>query len=209
MNDATILRCREGVSVDYINRIAALYPCADARVWLREEQHPTLAAAWAACPRGDWMLWLAGKFAGPPGSDARRPLVLAACDCARLALPRWESRYPADLRPRRAIGIAEAWARGRLSAPTLADVQAAASAASASADAAYAACAYGAAAAAATSASASVYAYASASASAATAYAAYAVYADADDARAATLAECADIVRRHYPEPPDLGGGKE
>ena len=70
-------------------------------------QFPTLQAAWAACERPDWMLW----YLGAVGTD-RKVLVLCACDCARLALPIYETRYPDDPRPRKAIETAEAWARG-------------------------------------------------------------------------------------------------
>ena len=55
------------------------------------------------------MLWLLGKQSGPPQSDARKKLVLAACACARLAI----ARVPAgENRPLRCIEIAEQWARG-------------------------------------------------------------------------------------------------
>jgi hypothetical protein len=69
--------------------------------------YPDLPAAWAACERGDWLLWLAARLAR---SDVeRRAVVGAAADCARLALaglPR------ADLSFRAAIDAAEAWAVG-------------------------------------------------------------------------------------------------
>ena len=49
--------------MDYIERIADMEACAPALSWLRSEQYPTLQAAWDACPRGDWMLWLLHKRA--------------------------------------------------------------------------------------------------------------------------------------------------
>ena len=49
--------------VDYIERIADMCACAPAMAWLRSEQYPTLQAAWDACPRGDWMMWLLHKHA--------------------------------------------------------------------------------------------------------------------------------------------------
>ena len=152
--------------------------CADAIAWC--ETQPNKAAAWRNCERGDWMLWAIGKTVGPPGDDSRKPLVMAACECARLALP----YLPAgEQRPLAAIETAEAWCRGDA---TLNQVRAAAS---------YAAYAYAAAA--------PAYAYAAhvAAAAAAAAYAAYATYADAD-ARTITLRQCADIVRKHFPKPP-------
>ena len=82
--------------------------CGDAVAWAAG--FPDLGAAWAACERGDWMLWLAGRVSDKPMSDARRPLVLAACECARLALPHVRA---GDDRPLRAIEMAERWARHR------------------------------------------------------------------------------------------------
>ena len=49
--------------MDYIERIADMGACAPALAWLRSEQHPTLQAAWDACPRSNWMLWLLHKHA--------------------------------------------------------------------------------------------------------------------------------------------------
>ena len=152
---------------EYIARIRLLRACPEALRWCA--QHASLAAAWAACERGDWMLWLLGKLAGPPKSDSRKALVLAACECARLALPCVSAD---EERPLKAIETAESWARGEAS---MDDLRAAADAAD---DAAYAA-------------------DAAADAAYAAAYAAY--------ARARTLTQCADIVRKHYPAPPELG----
>lgn len=53
--------------------------CDEARKWCLTQ--PDYQAAWDACERGDWLLWLAGRL----GVD-RRLLVRAACACARLAL---------------------------------------------------------------------------------------------------------------------------
>ena len=87
-------------------RLSRLHACAEAREWAKG--YPDLASAWAACPRADWMLWLAAKAIGKPGSDAHRRLVLAACACARYALPHVR---PGEDRPLAAIEIAERWAR--------------------------------------------------------------------------------------------------
>lgn len=131
--------------------------------------------AWANCQRGDWLLWLCGKLAGKPWSAARKKLVLTACECARLALPYVKA---GDDRPLIAIETAERWARGE--GATRKEVMAAADAAAAArrSAAAYAAAAFAA---------------ADADADAA---------ADAD--RTATLKQCADIVRTHYPHPPEM-----
>ena len=156
--------------------------CKDAVEWA--EAYDTLADAWAACGRGDWMLWYAAQFTGGPRSKSRKRLVLAACGCARLALP----HIPDDeRRPLQAVETAEAWARGERGV-TLAGVRDAA---------AYAAHA----------------AYAAADAADAAAHAAYAAYtayaaayaadAAAHAARGAVLARCADIMRQHYPTIPE------
>jgi hypothetical protein len=183
----------------WLDPIRTLEPCRAALEWLATQ--PDAATAWATCERGDWMLWLAGRYVGEPGSDARRPLALAACACARLALPVFEARHPDDQRPRQAVETAEAWARG---APgvTLDTVRA-----SSAAYATYAS-AYAAASATASFAAASVAASAAASAAASVAAAsAAASFAAASAAASAVtrtdmLRRCADLVRQYYPLPP-------
>jgi hypothetical protein len=165
-----------------------MYACDAALTWVADQ--PATEETWDACPRGDWLLWLLGKL------EVERPrLVLAACECARLVLvhvPQGEGR------PLRAIEMAEAWARGGVGAPTLAEVRHAAAAA-------YAAAAYAAADAAAYAADAAyaaAYAAAAAAAAYAAAYAADAAAYAADAAayaRAEVLTKCAGIVRRHFP----------
>jgi hypothetical protein len=100
-----------------LSRLAA---CGDAREWAEGK---TLATAWRTCPRGDWMLWLAGR-----AEVRRQVLVLAACACARLSLKHVEK---GEKRPLRAIEAAEDWARG--GATTLKQVKDAAAAAAADA----------------------------------------------------------------------------
>ena len=77
--------------------LARYYACSEAREWA--ESYPDTAEgrqrAWAECPRGDWMLWIAGKLSGPVGSPARRLLVRGAVACARTVLdkiPEGEAR---------------------------------------------------------------------------------------------------------------------
>jgi hypothetical protein len=138
------------------------------------------------------MLWLAGRLV--KNDEDRKPIVLAACACARLAL---QYVPKGELRPLHAIETAEAWCRGEA---TIEEVRAARAAAYAAyaADAAYAAAADAADAYAAAAAA----AYAAAAAAAAAAYAAYAADAAAyAAARTKVLAECADIVRKMLPLP--------
>lgn len=87
-----------GVAEEVLKRMGA---CTAGRVWARGK---TLRQAWKECTRGDWLLWLAARV----GVD-QQLLVIAACDCARLAL----GYVPLDEeRPRAAIEKAHAWADG-------------------------------------------------------------------------------------------------
>lgn len=93
--------------------------CTEARVWAL--QFTTLAEAWKACKRGDWMVWLAAKKAGEPGWPTRQEVVLATCACAARALPlcRPKERKIA----RNTLAVVRKWARGEA---TIAEVKAAA-----------------------------------------------------------------------------------
>jgi hypothetical protein len=174
-------RGRETMSTKWYAKLSRVGACEEAREWARTQ--PDAETAWNNCERGDWMLWIIGRTAaGKPWSEERKPLVLAACKCARLALkyvPKGEKR------PRKAIETAEAWVRGETTGD---EVRASAYAAYASTS---ASSANEVADAAAASASATYAAYAASSAAYVAAYAAYA-------ARKTTLRECADIVRGYY-----------
>ncbi len=63
--------------------------------WARTQDCPN--DAWNSCPRGDWLLCLAAKL-----GVEHRVVVLAACACARLALP-----FTRDDRPLHAILVTE------------------------------------------------------------------------------------------------------
>ena len=180
--------------------IKRLKACKEAIEW--GEQFDAPGKAWQECERGEGMLWLLGKLSGKPGSDSRKKLVLAACGCARLSLPYVPK---GEIRSLRAIETAEAWARGDAGI-TLQMVKAAAYAAYAAYYAAYAADAYAADDAASYAAyaayAAAADAYAADDAASYADYAAY--YAAYAAARKATLKKCADIVRQHYPEAPEV-----
>ena len=95
---------------DYLGSLGA---CTEAREWAAG--YSTLAEAWTACERADWLLWYAGRR----GVD-RKILVRAACACARTVLP----YVPVgEDRPHRAIEMAERWCDGLA---TLQEVSAAA-----------------------------------------------------------------------------------
>ena len=136
-----------------VKKLIKLGACREAVSWAEEQADDT--SAWIACERGDWMLWLLGKLSGPAWGERRKLLVLAACECARLALP-----YTHDKQIETCIETVEAWTRGEATQTQVRN-------------------AYDAAAAAATNAAAAT-------------------------ARSRTLHLCADIVRKHYPNPPIL-----
>jgi hypothetical protein len=165
---------------DTAKLLRRLNACPEAREWAKGR---TLRACWDESPRGDWLLWLAGRL------EIDRPtLVLAACACARTAL-----RYvPAgDDRPRAAIETAEAWCRGEatLDQAQEAGARAAAGATWAAAEAAEAAEAGAAAARAAWAAAEAAWAAAGAAGAAA----------EAEAARVAAHAEHARLVRGIIP----------
>ena len=176
-----------------IDKLIGMNACDEGMEYARS--YRTMREAWDKCERGDWMLWLLGRLAGPPESKSRKKLVLAACACARLSL----DHIPAgEQRPLAAIEMAEAWARGQ-DGVSLDDVRRAA-------DSAYA---YAASAASAASASASAAAAADAAAADAAdaASASDSAYASAYGyARKKTLLQCAEIVRSMYPKAPGLKG---
>jgi hypothetical protein len=118
-----------------LSRIGA---CQVAVEWAGE--YETLQEAWAACDRGDWMLWLCGKMIGKEGWPTHQAIVLAACDCAELVLPLYEQRYPADPRVRVCLAITRQWAAGNAAIEAVKVAGCAAyAAADAAADAAHAA----------------------------------------------------------------------
>jgi len=177
---------------NWVKQLHELGACSEAVKWSND--YEALSEAWQVCEHGDWMLWYAGRLSGSPETDSRKKLVLAVCQCARLALPYVRA---GETRPLHAIETAEAWANGQPNV-TLKDVRAAA----------YAYNAYKAAAtysAAAVAANAVAYdAVAAAAAYAAYSAAAYDDY-DAASRQNEILKQCADIVRKYYPEAPTKG----
>lgn len=175
---------------DWVQLLVALEACTPALEWAADQG--AASVAWAECPRGDWMLWLAARA----GVD-RRLVVLAACDCARLALPVWEDRYRDDARPRTAIETAERWARNEASAR---DAASAADAAACAGSAAYSACGPGCALAdAAHSAGSAAYTAVRVHERAYSPYVTSATYAALAAARAGTHRRCADAIRARIP----------
>ena len=173
-------------ATEFSQLLSELSACVEASAWSKGK---SLSAAWKDSKRGDWMLWLCGRMADKPGWPTRKEVVLAACDCAELAL----KHVPAgEDRPRKCIETVRAWAAGTATLDDVLTARRAAAANAADAYAAYAADAY-------------AYAAYATDAAAYTAYATDAAYAadaaayatDATDnrVRAKTLAKCADLVR--------------
>ena len=77
-------------------------------VWLNI-QGKDFQQMWMTSDRGDWLLWFCTHMINHPGWPTHQEVVLASCQCARLALRHIK---PGEKRPLRAIETAEAWARG-------------------------------------------------------------------------------------------------
>ena len=74
---------------DLLLAMTRLDACDDARSWLASCPACTFADLWDACPRGDWLLWLAGRL---PGLEAQVGRATAAV--ARLALATIPDEHP-------------------------------------------------------------------------------------------------------------------
>jgi hypothetical protein len=171
--------------------LLALGACSQAIEWAASFR--SLAAAWRACERGNWMCWLVGRVSGEPGSAARQRLGLLLRETVTFADLAADAADAAAAKAAAATNAAKAAA-----AANAADLAAnAANAADAAAD--YAAYAANAAVLAANAADlAADYAANAAAAAAGTDAAIY------NDLRRKALARIADIVRRHYPKPPRI-----
>ena len=127
---AITMACRMLIrsGMNHIEILRKYGACDEAIAWA--ESQPNAATAWAACERGDWLLWLAARV-----NLDRKLLVQAACACARQAL---QYIRPGEDRPRLAIEAAEAWARGEATIEELRKAADAAASAARYADAAHA-----------------------------------------------------------------------
>ena len=162
--------------IEFSALLVQLRACSEASTWATGK---SLKTAWKTCKRGDWLLWLCGKMADKPGWPTRKEVVLATCDCAKLALKRVKA---GEDRPCKCIEVLRAWAAGKA---TKDDVRLARSDADA---AAYAAASY-------TAYAPASYTAAYAAYAAASYTAAYAAAFLRKRARAKTLKKCADLVR--------------
>lgn len=88
---------------DSLVRIGA---CNEAVEWAKA--YPSLKAAWKACERADWMLWLLAKSGNPKwGTKEHRRTVRVACACARTVAHLWT-----DPRSEAAVALAERYGAG-------------------------------------------------------------------------------------------------
>ena len=170
-----------------LTTLTGLNACDEAKAWvLTLNDDVSNEAAWDACVRGDWIVWLLGAL-HRRDAITRQTLVLAACAAARTALVHVRA---GETRPLAAIEIAEQWCRREATIEEVRDARHRAWAAyAADADAYDAYAAYAA------YAAADAAAYADADAAAAAAYAAAA----ADAARVKHRAEIAVVVRGSIP----------
>ena len=74
-----------------------------------EAEGKDLREMWDTCDRGDWLLWFSAHMIGKNGWPTHQQIVLASCQCARLAIKHVKS---GEVRPLKAIETVEAWARG-------------------------------------------------------------------------------------------------
>ena len=105
----------------WVAMLVALDACKEALAWARALPATTSPeAAYLACERGDWILWLLGEL-HKRGAVTRQTLVLAVCAAARTALVHLKGR-PAEAAALASIETTERWCRGEA---TLDDVRAA------------------------------------------------------------------------------------
>ena len=86
-------------------------PCDEAREWAKPFK--TAKAAWVACERPDWMLWLLGSLCPEGfGVPERRKLAGVLAECSRAVLDNFEKHRPGDTRVRACIELVERFASG-------------------------------------------------------------------------------------------------
>jgi hypothetical protein len=88
--------------MNHIEYLKSLVACKEAIAFA--SNYPDLPSAYAACVCPDWLFWLAGRT-----GVTRQQIVLAACACARTALP-----YAKGPEALTSIETTEAWCRGEV-----------------------------------------------------------------------------------------------
>lgn len=98
----------------WLSDLARLGPCGKGLTWAQSQPSPE--AAWAACPRPEWLLWLLIRLAKPGSAEHRRLVALGAV-MVRTVSPLVGSSYD----PEPLLRALERWAAGE---DTAAEVQA-------------------------------------------------------------------------------------
>ncbi len=86
-----------------VEDILAHDPCREGLKYARK--FGSIAEAWEACDRGDWMVWLLQER----GLMDKRTSVSLAIKFAERVLHIYEVRRPGDSAPRNAVAAAQAW----------------------------------------------------------------------------------------------------
>lgn len=72
------------MNIDIIEIVRTCIIFEEETLWM-SNQHGA-QEAWDSCPYGDWMLWMLSLTAGNGDAEVHRNIVMAACDCARMAV---------------------------------------------------------------------------------------------------------------------------
>ena len=107
---------------EILTTLTGLNACTDAKEWvLTLNDDVSNEAAWTACERGDWMVWLIGAL-HRRDAITRQVLTLATVACTRTALPRLAGR-PAESAVSALLDATERWCRGEADMPVVKDAR--------------------------------------------------------------------------------------
>ena len=107
---------------EILTTLTGLNACTDAKEWvLSLNDDVSNEAAWTACERGDWMVWLIGAL-HRRDAITRQVLTLATVACTRTALPRLAGR-PAESAVSALLDATERWCRGEADMPVVKDAR--------------------------------------------------------------------------------------
>ena len=85
-------------------KLLKLSPCEDG-LKFAESLNFDFVKIWNQCERGDWMIWMLLNLKLAKKMD----YVKISVACAEICLKNYESKYPHDDRPRKALEAAKAW----------------------------------------------------------------------------------------------------
>ena len=90
----------------WVDKFLVPLKVCDPAILKKARRYPDPQSAWDDWDDGWQLLWNLRAC----GEEDRQKLVLCACDIAERILPLFETRYPEDDRPRKAIKAARRWA---------------------------------------------------------------------------------------------------